>query len=154
MADIDPEEARRELEAADRAHRQVSEEVGLPVQYWWGLAAGWLMLGVLATFTPWWLAAVGTILFGAGHAVLASQFLSGRRRTSRIQVSHEVTGVKNAIMVVGILLILVALTISFALVLDAQDVGMPALWSALVVAVITGVGGPEILKTVRRWARV
>lgn len=154
MADIDPEEARRELESADRARREVSEEVGLPIQYWWGMAAGWLVLGVLATFTPWWLAAAGTILFGAGHAALASQLLSGRRRTSRLQVSREVTGAKNSIMVVGILLILVALTISFALILDAQDVGMPALWSALIVAVMTGVGGPEILKTVRKWARV
>ncbi|WP_020106904.1 hypothetical protein [Nocardia sp. 348MFTsu5.1] len=153
MADIDPEEARGALESADRARRQMSDEVGLPATYWWGLAAGWLLLGVVVEFCPWWISMAATILFGIGHSVVASRLLSGRRRTSGVQVSREVTGAKNAMLVVGILLMLVALTIAFALILDAQDVGMPALWSALIVAVLTGIGGPEILAAVRKWTR-
>ncbi|HEY9311324.1 hypothetical protein [Williamsia sp.] len=153
MADIDPKDAREALESAERARRQMSDEVGLPAAYWWGLAGGWLALGAIAEFCPWWLSVAATILFGAGHAIVASRLLSGSRRTSVVQVSREVTGTKNALVVIGILLMLVALTISFALILDAQDVGLPALWSALIVAVLTGVGGPEILANVRKWVR-
>ena len=154
MADIDPEEALDALESANRARKQMSDEVGLPKGYWWAMAAGWLALGAIAQFCPWWVSVAATVVFGVGHSILASRLLSGARRTSGVQVSREITGVKNVLVVVGILLVLVALTISFALVLDAQGVGMPALWSGLVVAVMTGIGGPEILASVRKWVRV
>ncbi|MFD0500012.1 hypothetical protein [Streptomyces rhizosphaericus] len=92
MDNIVPEQARTALDAADRARRQVAEEVGLPRGYWWAMAAGWILLGVLGNVLPPWLAGVATVGFGVGHGVLAPRLLDGRRRTDRLQVSAAVAG--------------------------------------------------------------
>jgi hypothetical protein len=100
---VDPiasHEAGEALAAVARARRQVADEVGLPRGYWWGMAAGWVVLGA-----------------------------------------------------VGMLVLLVALTVAAALLIDADGAGHAAIWAALVVAPVVGFGGPEILRTLRRWVR-
>ncbi|MFG2480645.1 hypothetical protein [Streptomyces fagopyri] len=153
MDDIAPEQARIALDAADRARRQVAEEVGLPRGYWWAMAAGWVVLGVLGNLLPSWLAGIATVGFGAGHAVLASRLLDGRRRTDRLQVSAAVAGRRIPLVVVGMLLGLVALTVLAALALDADGAGHPGIWAVVLVAAVVGFGGPEILRVLRRWVR-
>ena len=153
MADIAPEEARTALDAADRARRHVAEEVGLPRGYWWAMAAGWLVLGGLSTVAPAWLAGTATVIFGAGHATLASRLLDGRRRTDRLQVSRAVAGHRVPLVVVGMLLGLVAVTILAALALDADGADHAGIWAAVLVAAVVGFGGPDILRVLRRWAR-
>jgi hypothetical protein len=51
------------------------------------------------------------------------------------------------------LVLLVALTVAAALLIDADGAGHAALWAAVVVAAVVGFGGPEILRTLRRWVR-
>lgn len=153
MDDIAPEQARSALEAADRAHRQVADEVGLPRGYWWAMAAGWLVFGVVGRVAPVWLAVVVTVGFGAGHAVLASRLLDGRRRTDRLQVSAAVAGHRIPVVVVGMLLALVGVTVAAGLVLDADGARHPGIWAAALAAAVVGFGGPEILRVLRRWAR-
>ncbi|OIJ63743.1 hypothetical protein WN71_033425 [Streptomyces mangrovisoli] len=153
MDNIAPEQARSALDAADRARRQVAEEVGLPRGYWWGMAAGWVVLGVLGAETPSWLAGMATAAFGAGHSVVASRLLSGRRRTDQVQVSAAVAGRRIPLVVVGMLLALVALTVLAALALDADGAGHAGIWASVLVAAIVGFGGPEILRVLCRWVR-
>ncbi|MEV0764998.1 hypothetical protein [Nocardia sp. NPDC050435] len=153
MDNITPDQARAALDAADRAREQVAEEVGLPRGYWWAMAAGWLALGAIGQFGPWWLVVAATIAFGAGHAALAARLLDGRRRTGRLQVSVAVAGRRAALVVIGILIALVALTVAAALALDADGAVHAGLWAAVLVAAITGFGGPEILRTLRRRVR-
>jgi len=153
MDEIAPEQARSALEAADRARRQVADEVGLPRGYWWAMAAGWLVFGVVGRQAPVWLAVVVTVAFGAGHAVLASRLLDGRRRTGRLQVSTAVAGRRTPAVVVGMLVALVGATVAAALLLDADGAGHPGLWATGLAAAVIGFGGPEILRVLRRWAR-
>lgn len=153
MNDITPEQAGTALDAIDRARRQVAEEVGLPRGYWWAMAAGWLLLSGLGALTSPWLAAIATVGFGVGHAVLASRLLGGRRRTDQLQVSMAVAGRRVPLVVVGMLLGLIAATILAALALDADGTDHAGVWAALLVAAVIGFGGPEILRVLRRWVR-
>jgi hypothetical protein len=152
MDDIAAEEARTALGVADRARRQVAQEVGLPRGYWWAMAGGWLLLGVLGSLAPPWLAGMATAVFGAAHTTLASRLLDGRSRTGGLRVSRAVAGRRVALIVVGMLLGLVAVTVAAALALDADGAGHAAIWAAVVVAAVVGFGGPEILRVLRRWA--
>lgn len=149
MDNIAPDEARAALAAADRAQRQVAAEVGLPRGYWWAMAAGWIALGVIGAFGPWWLITIATLLFGAGHASLARRLLSGRMRTDRLQVSGAVAGRRIPALVVGMLVVLVAVTIGAAFALAADGAEHPGIWAAVLVAAIVGFGGPEILRVLR-----
>jgi hypothetical protein len=68
-------------------------------------------------------------------------------------VSAVVAGHRTPYVVVGMLVLLVALTVAAALLIDADGAGHAALWAAVVVAAVVGFGGPEILRTLRRWVR-
>jgi hypothetical protein len=85
--------------------------------------------------------------------VLASRLLDGRRRSAGVRVSSAVAGHRTPYVVVGMLVLLVALTVAVALLIDADGAGHAAIWAAVVVAPVVGFGGPEILRTLRRWVR-
>lgn len=150
---IAPEDAREALEAVTRATRHVQEEVGLPRAYWWGMAAGWVVLGVIGDLGAGWLASAATLVFGAGHSAVASRLLGGQQRTGNVRVSSAIAGRRTPFVVVGMLIALVALTVGVALGLNADGAAHPAIWAAMIVAATVGFGGPEILRVLRRWAR-
>jgi hypothetical protein len=151
--DITSEQAHEALGVADEARRRVAAEIGLPRAYWWAMAAGWLVLGVLGDLGPVWLATVATLGFGIGHATVAARVLNGRRQSDRLQVSAAVAGRRTPLIVVVMLLGLVALTVAAGMALNAEGAAHPGIWAALIVAVLTGFGGPQILQVLRHWAR-
>ncbi|MFF2550525.1 hypothetical protein ACFVUS_05965 [Nocardia sp. NPDC058058] len=153
MENVAPDQARAALEAAERARRQVADEVGLPRAYWWGMAAGWVVLGVIGDLGPQWLVIAATLAFGAGHSFVASRLLDGRRRTGGVQVSAAVAGRRTPLVVIAMLIGFVCVTIGLALSLDADGDAHPGIWAAVMVAAIIGFGGPELLRVLRRWAR-
>lgn len=146
-------EARAALEAIERARRGVVAEVGLPRWYWWLLAGGWIVLGVIGDLSAAWFATVAAAAFGAAHSVFASRLLGGRRRSGGLQVSAETAGVRTPLVVVAMLIALVGLTIGVALVLDADGTEHASIVAGVFVAAIVGFGGPEMLNVLRRWAR-
>ncbi|WP_328663115.1 hypothetical protein [Nocardia salmonicida] len=149
MENVAPDQARAALEAVERARSRVAEEVGLPRAYWWAMAAGWVMLGMIGDLGPAWLITAATVSFGAGHAFVASRLLSGRRRTDQVHVSAAVAGRRTPFVVVGMLFALVALTIAVAMVLDSDGDRNPGIWAAVLVAAIIGFGGPDVLRVLR-----
>jgi hypothetical protein len=153
MENVAPDQARAALEAVKRARRRVAEEVGLPRGYWWAMAAGWVVLGLIGDLGPQWLIIAATLIFGAGHSFVASRLLNGRRRTDQVQVSAAVAGRRTPIVVVGMLFALVALTIGVAMALDADGDRNPGISAGVLVAAIIGFGGPEILRVLRHWFR-
>lgn len=153
MENVAPDQARAALDAVERARRRVAEEVGLPRGYWWAMAAGWVVLGLIGDLGPQWLIIAATLIFGAGHSFVASRLLNGRRRTDQVQVSAAVAGRRTPIVVVGMLFALVALTIGVAMALDADGDRNPGIWAGVLVAAIIGFGGPEILRVLRHWFR-
>ncbi|CAM3908417.1 hypothetical protein [Smaragdicoccus niigatensis] len=153
MGHIAPEDARAALDAVEHARANIAEEIGLPRWYWWVLAAAWLGLGIVGETCPEWVTAVATLTFGAAHSAIASRLLSGRRRTGSVQVSADVAGPRTPALVIGMLLGLVALTVGAAFALAADGARHPGIGAAVLVAAVVGLGGPEILRVLRRWAR-
>lgn len=148
-----PEQARAALDLAAGARERVADEIDLPRGYRWAMAAGWLVLGVIGDLGPAWSVTAARIVFGAGHSTVASRLLDGRRRTQRLQVSAAVAGRRTPLIVVGMLVGLVGVTVGAGFALDADGARHPGIWAAVLVGVVVGFGGPEILQLLRRWAR-
>lgn len=137
-------EARTALDAVERGRARVVEQIGLPTWYWYGLALGWVGLGVLADADHPVASALATVAFGAGHAAVASRVLSGRRRSRQVTVRAEVAGHGAHRLVVAALLGLVGLTVLLALAANADGDRHPSTAAALVVAGAIVLGGPRL----------
>jgi hypothetical protein len=88
--DISGSEAQLALSSIEHRRRQVIAEIDMPRWYWWGLAAGWIGLGILADLDHPWLTLAATLCFGAAHAMVASHVLSGRHRSAQLSVRADV----------------------------------------------------------------
>jgi hypothetical protein len=142
---VSPAEARTALDAVRRERRRVLDEVGLPAWYWWGLAVGWIVLGVIADLEHPWLTSAATLVFGAVHSTVAPRVVSGRNRTSQLSVRRELAGRHTAALVLGGLVALAGVTVVAALLLDADGARDPATIASVFVAVLILLGGPQLL---------
>ena len=149
---ITPQEARAGLDAIDRGRLRVIDEIELPRWYWWGLALGWIALGVISDLKHPWITAAATLLFGAVHANVAPRVVSGRHRTRRLSVSADLSGRRTAQLVIGGVIALALVTIAGALAASADGARHPATIASVLVAVIIVLGGPQLLASVRRRA--
>ncbi|RYP80887.1 hypothetical protein EKO23_24300 [Nocardioides guangzhouensis] len=149
---VSESEARLALDAVEARRQQVAAEIDVPGWYWWSVAAGWVVLGALATFAPVWASAVGTVGFGALHAAVAPRVISGRRGSSRLSVRRDLVSRRVPFLVLGFLVAMVALTTAIALVLDADAARHPALLASGIVAALVVTGGPLLMSWVRRRA--
>jgi 4-hydroxybenzoate polyprenyltransferase len=147
-----PEEARAALDAVTRGRLRVIDEIDLPRWYWWGLAIGWVALGVITDLKHPWLTAAATLVFGAVHSSVAPRVASGRHRTQQLSVSAKLTGARTARLVIGSVAVLGALTVGLALAANADGARHPVTIASIVVAVMIVLGGPQLLASVRRRA--
>jgi hypothetical protein len=152
--DISPLEAHGALDAIDRGRRQVIDEIDLPTWYWWGLALGWIGLGVITDLEHPWLTAAATLVFGAVHSAVAPRVASGRHRTHQVSVRADVVGRRTARLVVGSVAALGVVTVAAALAASADGARHPVTIASVLVAVIIVLGGPRLLAAIRRRAAV
>ncbi len=149
---MDASDARSALTTVEYSRRQVIEEIDMPRWYWFGLAAGWIGLGLIADVGPGWLAVGATLAFGAAHAAAAQNVLSGRRRSASLSVRADLAGTHVTALVITFLVGLVALTIAAALLIDADGANHPATIAGVMAAIAVALGGPELMAAVRRRA--
>jgi hypothetical protein len=145
-----PQEARAALDTVERSRLRIIDEIDVPTWYCWGLAIGWLALGVVNDVGAAWVVAVATFVFGAVHANVASHVAGGRRRSSDLSVRRSVAGPHTWRLVIGSLLALGALTVGLALAANADGARHPVTAASIVVAVIIVLGGPRLFAAVRR----
>jgi hypothetical protein len=151
-AEITPDQARLALDTVDRGRLRVIDEIDLPRWYIWGLALGWVGLGVITDLKVAWLTATATLAFGAVHASVAPRVISGRRRTQNLSVRAELAGRRTALLVLGSLIALALVTIAVAVAVSADGAKHPVTIASVFVAVIIVLGGPRLLSAVRREA--
>jgi uncharacterized membrane protein len=149
---IGESEAHAALHSIAERRRQVIAQIDVPPWYWCGMAAGWVALGVIADFAPPWAYIVGTVLFGAAHASIAPRILTGRRGTRQLSVHGDLADRRIPFLIIGLLVVMVALTVVIALLLHADGARHPATWASVVVAALLLVGGPALMSTIRRRA--
>jgi hypothetical protein len=148
--DIGDTDAQLALNSIEERRRQVIAEIDMPRWYWWGLAAGWVGLGILADLDHPWLTLAVTLCFGAAHASVASHVLSGRHRSQQLSVRADVVDPHIPALVIGFLLLMVAATVVLALVADADGARHPSIMASVVVAIIVLLCGPALMAAVRR----
>jgi hypothetical protein len=149
---VTPNEARAALDSVDRGRRQVIGEIDLPRWYWFGLALGWVALGVITDLKYPWVTAGATFLFGAVHSTVAPRVVDGRHRSHRVSVRRELTGKQTARLVLGGIIGLAFVTIGGSLALHADGARHPVTITSIFVAVIIVLGGPQLLAWVRHRA--
>jgi hypothetical protein len=149
---INDAEARLALSSIEERRRQVVAEINMPPWYWLALAAGWVALGVVSDYAPPWVDIAATVLFGAGHASIAPRVLSGRRASSQLSVRSDLVDRRIPIMIIGLLVVMVAVTVVLALLLHDDGARHPATWASLVVAALLLGAGPALMGAVRRLA--
>ena len=150
--DITDAEARLALRSIEERRREVIAEIDMPRWYWWGLALGWIGLGFVTDLGHPWVTAAATLAFGAVHSGVASHVLSGRHRSSQLSVRADVAGPSVAVVVIGFLLGLAAVTVALAVLAEADGAGHPVTAASIVVAVAVLFGGPTLMAVVRRRA--
>jgi MFS superfamily sulfate permease-like transporter len=147
---ITPEEAQAALKTVDRERLRVIERVGLPAWYWWGLAAGWIALGVITDLKHAWLTAAATLVFGAVHSALAPRVIDGRHGDERLSVARDVVGRRVSGLVLAGLVGLAGVTIAASLAAHADGARHPVTTASVFVALILVLGGPRLLDHARR----
>ncbi len=146
---ITHQEAEGALAEVARRRRSVIDEVGLPGWYWWGLALGWIAVGVAADSGVVWLAAGATLIFGAVHANVAPRVASGRHRTGDLSVKAELAGRRTALIVVLAVAALGVITVAAGFALNADGARDPSIIASIFVAVVILLGGPRLLAALR-----
>jgi hypothetical protein len=149
-SEISEGDARLALSSIDERRRQVIAEIDMPWWYWWGLALGWVALGVVSDVGNLWAGVAALVAFGAAHAAVAHRVLSGRHRSRRLSVHADVVSRHVPAIVIGYLLVLVGVTIAVALAVDADGARHPATIAGVIVAVAVLCGGPRLMAAVRR----
>jgi hypothetical protein len=149
---VTPFEARAALDTVERERRRVIDEISVPNWYWWGLALGWVGLGVVADVGPAWLTSVATFAFGTVHASVAPRVISGRRGSRNLSVGASVAPPHLARIVIGGLVALGALTVALSLLAQADGADHPTTIASVIVAVIVLLGGPLLLSEARKRA--
>ncbi len=142
---ITHEEAEGALATVDLRRRRVIEEIGLPGWYWWGLALGWIAVGIAADSGVVWLAASATVIFGAVHANVVPRVASGRHRTQQLSVKAELAGRRTALLVVLAVAALGLVTVAAGFALSADGARDPSIIASIFVAVVILLGGPRLL---------
>ena len=146
-------EARLALDEVERGRQRVIDQIGMPRWYWWGLAAGWVALGVLTDVANAWVVAVAALAFGAIHAAVSQRLLAGRRRTSGVKVRAEVAGRRAPVIVIGFLIALAGVTTAAGFALYADGAEHPGTLASVLVAVMVLLGGPRLMAAIRTRAR-
>jgi hypothetical protein len=149
---IGESEAQFALSSIARRRQQVIAEINVPAWYWFFLAGGWVLLGLLADFGPAWATIAATVLFGAVHAGISPRVLSGRRASSELSIRGDLVSRRLPALVIGFLLVMTAVTVGLALALNADGARHAATWASVVVALLVLVGGPALVGSVRRHA--
>src|SRR5947209_5595993 len=146
---VTPNEARAALDTVDRGRRHVIDEIDLPRWYWFGLALGWIVLGVVTDLNHPWLTAAATLVFGAVHSSVAPRVVDGRHRSHRVTVHRELSGRQTARLLLAGVIALGFLTVGGSLALNADGARHPVTITSVFVAVIIVLGGPRLLVAVR-----
>jgi hypothetical protein len=149
---ISETEARLALNSVEQRRQQVLAEIDIPAWYWFSMAGGWVVLGVLADYGTVWATAVATLVFGAAHAAIAPRFLSGRHGSSQLSIRSDLVSRRIPQMVIGFLIAMTAATVGIALLFNADGARHPAALAGGVVALLVLIGGPALVAWQRRRA--
>ena len=149
MSGPTPEQARAALADVERGRQSVVSQIDVPGWYWWAVAFGWVVLGIISDLGHPWVTVAATLVFGAAHSSIAPRVVNGRHGSDQVSVRADVAGRHITRLVLGALIVLVAITVGVALAVDADGAGHPATIASVLVAAIIVLGGPLLMARIR-----
>jgi hypothetical protein len=147
---IEPNDAQFALQDVELRRRQIADEIKVPAAYWWGVALGWIALGVITDTGNAIAGLVATLAFGMIHSAVAPRLLTGRHGSKHLSVRADVVGRHLAVLLLIGLVGLAGVTIVLAVLADADGAGHPATMASVVVAVAVLCGGPQVVAFMRK----
>jgi hypothetical protein len=147
--DISEADARLALRSIDDQRQRVIAEIDLPRWYLWGLAGGWVLLGVASDSGNAWLTSGATLLFGAVHAAAAQHVFSGRHKSSQLSVRAGVVGRHVPAVLFAWLIGLTAATVAIGFAVNADGAEHASTIAAGFAAVAILCGGPTLMASLR-----
>jgi hypothetical protein len=147
---ISDTEARLALSSIEHRRLEVIAEIDVPRWYWWGLAAGWVVLGVVADVGNPWASAAATLCFGAVHSAVAHHVLSGRHRSRQLSVRADLVDRHLPAFVLVLLVGLAGVTTILGFIAHADGAAHPGTMASVVVALGLLCAGPSLMAAVRR----
>jgi hypothetical protein len=142
---IDPEEAARALSEVHHRQRRAVDAAMIPGWFWWAIGALVVVLSAGVDSRRPVLVGVAAVVFGIGLAATIVLLVT----RIPVQIRNDLVGSVGALMIVGFVLCLVAVTLGVAFTLRAVDVPYPATLASVVCAAGLGFGGPWLTRRLR-----
>jgi hypothetical protein len=146
-------EARLALHEVERGRQRVIDQIGMPRWYWWGLAACWIVLGVLTDVANAWGGRRCDDHLRCSPLRRVATAAWGRRRTSGVKVRADVAGRRAPVIVFGFLIALAGVTTAAGFAAYADGAEHPGTMASVLVAVMILLGGPRLMAAIRTRAR-
>jgi len=144
---IESTEAAQALAQIRDRRQQVIDATMIPAWYW-GLVGGLNVLLTVAVESrrPTFVA-VGAVVFAVGLLAGTGWVV---RRAIRVKVRTDLLGVRALKLILGFVAVTVAAALSVAFSLQEAGVAYPATWGELAAAVCLVIGGPLLMRALRR----
>lgn len=142
------DDAGRSIEEVRRREQQVMTATAIPLWYWWFVAAGTLVLGVVVDGRQPAMIAVTAVLFATATAGLTVWVILGAG--SGAQLSRGLLGGSGPASIVVFVGIVVLAGLAVAFSLRARGASHPATDGTAVTAACLVVGGPMLMALLHR----
>ena len=146
--EMGPGEAARALDEIQRRQQQVIDLATIPGWYWWAVGALMVVLGVgVDVRTP---VAIGiTVSVFVVGMLSATGWVVGRSFL-HAQPRNDLLDGRGVLAILGFVFLIVAGTLGIAFGLRAAGVSYPATLACLAGGLAMGVGGPMLMRFLRR----
>jgi hypothetical protein len=144
---IGSREAAQALAQIRDRREQVIDAATIPAWYWWLIGGLNVLLGVAVESHRPAFVAVGAVVFGVGLLVGTGWIV---RRAIRVQIRTNLMGVRGVGLILALVAVTVAAALSVAFSLKGAGVAYPATWGQVAAAVCLVVGGPLLMRALRR----
>jgi hypothetical protein len=142
------DDAGRSIEEIRRREEQVIAKVAIPFWYWWVVATGTLVLGVVVDGRRPVVIGVTAVLFATATAALTLWVILGAG--SGAQVSRDLLGRGGPTSIVAFVGIVVLAGLAVAFSVQARGASHPAVAGTAVTAACLLVGGPMLMRLLHR----
>jgi hypothetical protein len=142
------DDAGRSIEEVRRREQQVITATAIPLWYWWVVAAGTLVLGVVVDGRRPAVIAVTAVVFASATAALTVWVILGAG--SGAQVSRDLLGGSGPASIVVFVGIVVLAGLAVAFSSQARGASHPATDGTAVTAACLVVGGPMLMRLLHR----
>jgi hypothetical protein len=141
-------DAARALGEIRRRQQQVIDQATVPGWYWWAVGALMVVLAVGVDIRT--TAAVGAAVPVFAVGLLAATGLAVRGQYRRARLRNGLLDARAVAAILGFVALITGGTLGIAFVLRAGGIHYPATLACLAGGIAMGLGGPVLMRTLRR----